>query len=110
MHSKNETIVYFFNKMFYDLVNEIKNIEKSIYEENFLNLKVKNLDNPKNIKYFCQELELKEYEDITKNLSEDQNIFDNESFKKIKLTKNMTFSTLVENEATLINLFPGAAA
>lgn len=97
MHSKNETIVYFFNKMFYDLVNEIKNIEKSIYEENFLNLKVKNLDNPKNIKYFCQELELKEYEDITKNLSEDQNIFDNESFKKIKLTKNMTFSTLVEN-------------
>lgn len=96
MHSKNETIVYFFNKMFYDLVNEIKNIEKSVYEEHFHNFKVKNLDNPKHIKYFCQELELKAYEDIVSNNKEDQNIFDNEYVQKIKLTKNMTFFTLVD--------------
>lgn len=91
---QRQTVINFFNKVFYDFSNEIKSIDSDLYQKYFSGtIKVIDLDIPKHINNFSSSL------DITKinSLKDCDSLFDNECVKKLKIAKNALFVDILSN-------------
>jgi hypothetical protein len=92
----NDKIVYFFNKIFYDLLKDLNNIDNDIITDYCSNFKVKNLESTKNIKLFDSSLK-SEYLELIID-TDSKNVFDIEEIGKILLFKDFSF-TIIKNNA-----------
>jgi hypothetical protein len=90
-----DKIVYFFNKIFYDLLKDLNNIDNDKINEYCSNFKVKNLESPRNINLFDSNLKPEFLETILK--TESDNVFDLVEIENILLFKNFSFTTIKNN-------------
>ena len=91
----NDKIIYFFNKIFYDLLKDLNSVDNDVIKSYCSNIKVKNLETSKHISLF--------HANITEELLQEflitptTTIFDNKLVQDFFILKDLSFVKIKDN-------------
>lgn len=102
---QRQTVVNFFNKVFYDFTDQVKSIDEKLYCKYFKDtIRIRDLDITKHINTFSSSFDLKEFPKL-----ENDDPFSEDVIKSLKITKNYIFydlyKELKENRISIVYLY-----